>query len=94
MDFDWVYIWGNNPKRKTMKGKLCRVISRATRMRSVLIELEDGRREIVSYRALRQAPGKRPNPLVGDNTAESLPLLVSGGGSDGAEGDKADGAGH
>ena len=54
--YPWVYSWGNNEKRKTLKGKLCRVISRAHVMRSVLIELEDGQREIVSERSLRKAP--------------------------------------
>jgi len=48
-----IYTWGNNPKRAMMKGKSCRIITRG-RMNSVLIELENGQREIVSRRALRR----------------------------------------
>lgn len=48
------YAWGNNPKRAAMKGRLCRVIA-SGRMGSVLIEFENGQREITSRRALRKA---------------------------------------
>jgi len=47
------YSWGNNEKRKTLKGRLCRVVSRGA-MRSVMVEFENGQREIVSFRALRK----------------------------------------
>lgn len=50
-----VYHWANNPKRATMKGRRCRVLARGT-MSSVMIEFEDGQREIVSRRALRRIP--------------------------------------
>lgn len=48
------FAWGNNEKRETLKGRCCRVVLRGTAMRSVLIELENGQREVVSYRALKQ----------------------------------------
>lgn len=51
--FDYQYIWGNNDKRLTLKGRPCRVVARGTR-RSVLVEFENGQREIVSIRALRK----------------------------------------
>jgi hypothetical protein len=47
------YSWGNNPKRATLKGRTCRVLARGE-MRSVMVEFENGQREIVSYRALRE----------------------------------------
>lgn len=57
------YVWGNNAKRATMKGRACRVIARG-RMNSVLIQfLDTGQREIVSRRALRE-PMPDFNPRV------------------------------
>jgi len=51
---EYVYSWGNNSKRKTLKGRVCRVLARGA-MNSVLIEFTDtGRREIVSHRAIRK----------------------------------------
>lgn len=47
------YSWGNNAKREKLKGRMCRILSRGA-MRSVMVEFEDGQREIVSYRALRE----------------------------------------
>lgn len=47
------YAWGNNAKRATLKGRRCSIIARG-RMQSVLVEFEDGQREIVSFRALRK----------------------------------------
>jgi hypothetical protein len=49
---DYTFTWGNNPKRATLKGRRCRVIARG-RMRSCLVEFENGQREVVSMRALR-----------------------------------------
>lgn len=44
----FVYTWGNNPKRATMKDRRCRVLARG-RKNSCLIEfLDTGQREIVS----------------------------------------------
>ena len=52
--FDRVYHWGNNPKRKHLKGKFCRVLGYGTTMHSVLVEFEDGERVITSVRAVRR----------------------------------------
>lgn len=51
--YDYVYRWGNNPKRVTLRGRSCRVVLRGTTMRSVLVEFENGQQEVVSYRALK-----------------------------------------
>lgn len=48
----YTFIWGNNPKRKTLKGRKCVILTRG-RMRSVLVEFENGQREIVDWYALR-----------------------------------------
>lgn len=47
------YAWRNNAKRKTLYGRWCRIICSGA-MNSVLIEFENGQREIVSRRALRR----------------------------------------
>ena len=47
------YIWGNNDKRKTLKNRLCSVISRG-KMNSICIEFENGQREIVSRYSIRR----------------------------------------
>jgi hypothetical protein len=55
----FVFTWGNNPKRATLKGRVCRRIATGN-MRSALIEFTDtGQREIVSYRALRKLEGSK-----------------------------------
>ena len=48
-----VYTWGNNPKRKTLKGRRCRLLARGARG-SWKVEFENGQQEIVSLRALRR----------------------------------------
>ena len=48
-----IYRWGNNPKRKMLKGRKCRIISKGA-MRSCMIEFEGGQREIVSVRSMRK----------------------------------------
>ena len=50
----YIYPWGNNEKRATMKGKRFRVITRGKR-NSALIEFEDGQKEVISRNALRKA---------------------------------------
>jgi hypothetical protein len=50
------YAWGNNPKRATMKGRLCKIIATG-KMGSALVEFENGQREITSKRALRKDGG-------------------------------------
>jgi hypothetical protein len=50
------YAWGNNPKRATLKGRRCRVVTRGS-LGSCLVEFVDnGQREVVSRRALRAVP--------------------------------------
>lgn len=48
-----VYVWGNNAKRATMKGRECRVLARGAKG-SILVEFEDGQREITSRYAVRR----------------------------------------
>jgi len=47
------YIWGNNEKRKTLKGRICNVIARG-KMNSVMIEFSNGQKEIVSRYSIRR----------------------------------------
>jgi len=47
------YRWGNNPKRVTMKGRECKIIARG-KMNSILIEFENGQREVVRKRSVYQ----------------------------------------
>lgn len=48
------YRWGNNEKRKIMKGQICRVIAKAS-MNSCLIEFTDNnQKECVSRFAVRK----------------------------------------
>lgn len=48
------YCWGNNPKRKTLKNRICRVLHRG-KMNSALIEFVDNKqREVTSRNALRK----------------------------------------
>ena len=48
------YVWGNNEKRKTMKGRLCKIVKHL-KMNSKLIEFFDnGQREVVSLNAIRK----------------------------------------
>lgn len=52
------YIWGNNSKRATMKGRLCRVLG-GGKKNSILIEFADnGQREVVSRRSVRNVEEK------------------------------------
>jgi hypothetical protein len=48
------YVWGNNPKRKALQGRFCRILVAGAK-NSVLVEfLDDGSQEVVSRRALRK----------------------------------------
>lgn len=58
----YVFAWGNNPKRATLKGRQCRKLA-VGKMRSCLVEFSDNRqREIVSVRALRRIDGEADGP--------------------------------
>ena len=53
------YAWGNNEKRATLKGRLCRVVARG-RMNSILVEFVDnGQREVTSRNAVRLLSDKK-----------------------------------
>jgi len=45
------YRWGNNSKRATMKGRECIIIARG-KMNSILIEFENGQKEVTSRYAV------------------------------------------
>ena len=58
----YVFVWGNNPKRATLKNRQCRKLA-VGKMRSCLVEFSDNRqREIVSVRALRRVGNKAEGP--------------------------------
>ena len=48
---EYIYRWGNNPKRLTMKNRICIVLVRG-KMNSCLVEFENGQREVISRNAL------------------------------------------
>lgn len=48
----YVYSWKNNPKRQALYGRRCRALARG-RMNSMLVEFEDGEKEVISRHALR-----------------------------------------
>lgn len=48
----YIYRWGNNPKRATLKGRRCVILATGA-LRSCMVQfLDDGAREVVSRRAL------------------------------------------
>ena len=54
MSTKYKYNWGNNPKRVTLKNRICIVICRG-KMNSALVEfLDNKQREIISRNALRK----------------------------------------
>lgn len=53
VEMKYKYMWGNNPKRKELKGRKCSVLARG-KMNSCLVEFENGQREIISRNALRK----------------------------------------
>ena len=50
----YFYVWGNNEKRASYKGKPCQVIA-VGKKNSVLIEFQDGYRMITSRLALKKS---------------------------------------
>lgn len=51
------YVWKNNPRRKELHGRECRIVARG-KMNSILIEFEDGLRECVSRNSVRRIKAK------------------------------------
>ena len=53
-DTIYKYIWGNNEKRKILKGRLCKIISYGKK-NSILIEfLDNNQKEIVSRNSIKK----------------------------------------
>lgn len=52
----WLYAWGNNERRAELKGRTCTVLATG-RLRSCLVEFENGERVVTSQRALRKTEG-------------------------------------
>ena len=48
------YVWGNNEKRKTMKGRTCQVIARGSMNSCVIRFFDNGQKECVSRNSLRR----------------------------------------
>lgn len=66
--FAYRFAWGNNPRRRALRGRQCRILARGS-MGSVLVAfLDTGEREIVSRRALRSAKARLD--------AATVPLLA------------------
>jgi len=57
-EFPYIYTWGNNPKRKSMKGQRCKIIA-SGKMNSIQIEFENGQRECVSRWSVRRTRHER-----------------------------------
>lgn len=51
--YSFVYMWGNNEKRATYKGRRCRVVAKG-RMNSILVEFENGERTVTSRYAVKK----------------------------------------
>ena len=57
---EYVYRWGNTPKRAAMKGRRLVVLARGA-MNSALVRFTDtGQREVISRNALRRAKEAAP----------------------------------
>ena len=52
-EITYVFTWGNNSKRETLKGRECRILAHGKK-RSVRVEFENGQLEIVDLFALRK----------------------------------------
>lgn len=51
--FPYVFVWGNNEVRASLKGRACRVVARG-KMNTCLLEFEDGARVVTSRNAIRR----------------------------------------
>jgi hypothetical protein len=77
-DYPFVFGWGNNPKRAELKGKRCRILEEGAK-NSVKVEFEDRSIEIVSRRALKDAPAQSSGSRGTDPPAgESAPAPPRG----------------
>lgn len=48
------YAWGDNAKRVTMKGRVCRVLARGLKNSRLIEFVDNGQRECVSGNAIRK----------------------------------------
>jgi hypothetical protein len=55
MTIVYVYTWGNNSKRVTLRGRQCVVVARGAMNSAVIEFVDNGQRECVSRNALRRA---------------------------------------
>jgi hypothetical protein len=63
MEYKFIYNWANNSKRKTMKGRKCRILAKGKK-NSIMIEFEDNKQiEIVSINSLKLFEGKKESNL-------------------------------
>lgn len=60
--FDYVFRWKSNSKRLSMYRRRCRVLASGTK-NSVMIEFENGQREIVSKYAVKKAKKMSDLPM-------------------------------
>jgi len=67
VEYPYIYVWGNNPKRAMMKGRRCRVLRRGS-LNSCMVEFEDGQAEIISRNALQKVETVRCRTLRVSNT--------------------------
>ena len=50
----YIYCWGNNEKRRQMKGRVCRVLGRGKKNSCYIEFIDNGQKEIVSRNSLRK----------------------------------------
>ena len=49
----WVYLWGNNSKRLSLKGRICVVIAWLSKNSCIVEFVDDGSRECISRYAIK-----------------------------------------
>ena len=55
---EFIFNWGNNEKRKTLKGRRCKVLAYGKK-NSIMIQFDDNcQREVVSRNSIRKAPAQ------------------------------------
>lgn len=52
--YPYIFRWKNNPKRKELAGRKCRIVCRGS-MNSCLVEFENGQQEVISRNALQRS---------------------------------------
>jgi hypothetical protein len=52
--FPYVFAWKNGEKWATLYGRRFRVIARGKSMNTVMVEFQDGQREVISRQAMRR----------------------------------------